>query len=135
MKYALGLSGGFVLMGIAVALAGAPSSGFDKPGNVLITDQFNNRVIEVDSHGKIVWHFGLGPADFSPASIIGCNDAQRVGSLTLMAGTGTPAVNRKLRTAPIRTGVRTTGSSWSIGAGRSSGSTDSSGSRVPAPIS
>jgi hypothetical protein len=60
-------------------------------GHFLIADQFNNRVIEVDSHGRIVWHFGLGPADFSPASIIGCNDAQRVGSLTLMAGTGTPA--------------------------------------------
>ena len=59
-------------------------------GHFLIADQFNNRVIEVDSHGKIVWHFGRGPADFSPASIIGCNDAQRVGSLTLMAGTGTP---------------------------------------------
>ncbi|HZV33834.1 MAG TPA: hypothetical protein VFB72_04590, partial [Verrucomicrobiae bacterium] len=34
--------------------------------------------------------FGLGPNDFSARSIIGCNDAQRVGFLTLMAGTGTP---------------------------------------------
>jgi PQQ-like domain len=56
----------------------------------LIADQFNNRVIEVDHQGNIVWHFGLGPADFSPASIIGVNDAQRVGEFTLMAGTGTP---------------------------------------------
>jgi hypothetical protein len=32
-----------------------------------------------------------GLMDFSPASIIGTNDAQRVGELTLMAGTGTPA--------------------------------------------
>jgi hypothetical protein len=47
-------------------------------------------VIEVDRSGKIVWHFGKGPADFSPDSIIGVNDAQRVGKLTLMAGTGTP---------------------------------------------
>lgn len=62
----------------------------DEHANYLIADQFNNRVIEVDRHGTIVWHFGLGPADFSPASIIGCNDAQRVGSFTLMAGTGTP---------------------------------------------
>jgi hypothetical protein len=38
-----------------------------------------------------VWSFGLGPNDFSPNSIIGCNDAQRVGDFTLMAGTGTPA--------------------------------------------
>src|SRR5712692_11303410 len=56
----------------------------------LIPDQFNYRVIEVDRRGNIVWHFGLGPADFSPASIIGTNDAQRVGEFTLMAGTGTP---------------------------------------------
>jgi len=59
--------------------------------NILIADQFNNRVIEADPAGDIVWQFGLGPNDFSPKSIIGCNDAQRVGQLTLMAGTGTPA--------------------------------------------
>ena len=66
-------------------------NGFNDPGNILIADQFNNRVIEVKPNGKIVWQFGLGPNDFSPQSIIGCNDAQRVGPLTLMAGTGTPA--------------------------------------------
>src|ERR1035437_7822580 len=49
----------------------------------LIADQFNNRVIEVDHRGNVVWHFGLGPSDFSPASIIGVNDAQRVGEFTL----------------------------------------------------
>ena len=68
----------------------AADDGFNKKGNVLIADQFNNRVIEVAPNGKIVWQFGLGPADFSDASIIGVNDAQRVGELTLMAGTGTP---------------------------------------------
>jgi len=68
----------------------AQEKGFNKRGNTLIADQFNNRVIEVDRQGNIVWQFGLGPADFSPASIIGTNDAQRVGDLTLMAGTGTP---------------------------------------------
>jgi hypothetical protein len=57
----------------------------------LIADQFNNRVIETDEAGSIVWSFGLGPNDFSDKSIIGVNDAQRVGPLTLMAGTGTPA--------------------------------------------
>jgi len=65
-------------------------SKFNRKGNILISDQFNNRVIEVDRDGKIVWHFGKGPADFSAASVIGVNDAQRVGELTLMAGTGTP---------------------------------------------
>jgi hypothetical protein len=64
---------------------------FNRPGNVLIADQFNNRVIETTPGGQIVWQFGLGPNDFSARSIIGVNDAQRVGTLTLMAGTGTPA--------------------------------------------
>jgi hypothetical protein len=70
-------------------LADADSE-FNERGNYLIADQFNNRVIEVDPNGKIVWQFGKGPADFSRDSIIGVNDAQRVGKLTLMAGTGTP---------------------------------------------
>jgi hypothetical protein len=56
----------------------------------LIADQFNNRVIEVTPSGDIVWQFGIGPDDFSPQSILGCNDAQRVGPHTLMAGTGIP---------------------------------------------
>jgi len=63
---------------------------FNRPGNILIADQFNNRVIEIGPGGHIIWQFGKGPNDFSPASIIGVNDAQRVGPLTLMAGTGTP---------------------------------------------
>ncbi len=63
---------------------------FNRRGNVLISDQFNNRVIEVDPAGNIVWQFGKGPHDFTADSIIGVNDAQRVGPLTLMAGTGTP---------------------------------------------
>jgi PQQ-like domain len=80
---------------LSILLAGCLSSAaqeseFNSRGNTLIADQFNNRVIEVDGTGNIVWQFGLGPADFSPASIIGVNDAQRVGDLTLMAGTGTP---------------------------------------------
>ena len=69
----------------AAALPGTPVE-----GQVLIADQFNNRVIEVNQAGDIVWHFGLGPQDVSAASIIGTNDAERVGDLTLMAGTGAP---------------------------------------------
>jgi hypothetical protein len=64
---------------------------FNRPGNVLIADQFNNRVIEINPAGDIVWSFGRGPNDFSAKSAIGVNDAQRVGPFTLMAGTGTPA--------------------------------------------
>jgi hypothetical protein len=77
--------------GWAVALStGNPRSEFNRPGNILIADQFNNRVIEATPNGDIVWQFGIGPNDFSPQSILGCNDAQRVGPHTLMAGTGIP---------------------------------------------
>ena len=58
---------------------------FNEPGNILISDQFNNRVIEIDPSGKIVWSFGIGPNDFTAKSVIGVNDAQRVGDFTLMA--------------------------------------------------
>jgi hypothetical protein len=59
--------------------------------NILISDQFNNRVIEVDpkTH-KVVWTFGDGSDTPGPHSVVGVNDAQRVGPLTLIAGTGTP---------------------------------------------
>ena len=65
--------------------ASAPTS-----QHFLISDQFNNRVIEVDGNGAILWHFGGGPGNVGPTAIIGVNDAQRVGALTLMAGTGAP---------------------------------------------
>jgi hypothetical protein len=74
----------------AALAAGNLRSEFNRPGNILIADQFNNRVIEVTPNGDIVWQFGIGPDDFSPQSILGCNDAQRVGPQTLMAGTGIP---------------------------------------------
>lgn len=64
---------------------------FNRSGNTLIADQFNNRVVEIIPNGTIIWSFGLGPEDFSSNSIVGCNDAQRIGTWTLMAGTGTPA--------------------------------------------
>src|SRR5215472_13452131 len=63
-------------------------SRFNKPGNILIADQFNNRVIEVEPNGKIVWQFGVGPNDLTDRSVIGVNDAERVGKLTLISGTG-----------------------------------------------
>jgi hypothetical protein len=38
----------------------AAGGGFNIPGNILISDQFNNRVIEVSRSGQIVWSFGSG---------------------------------------------------------------------------
>jgi hypothetical protein len=60
-------------------------------GNVLIADQFNNRVIEVTRQGDVAWSFGDGSSVPGPHSIVAPNDAERLpdGS-TLMAGTGAP---------------------------------------------
>jgi hypothetical protein len=69
--------------------------GFNTPGDVLISDQFNNRVIEVDRNKHMVWQFGSGKptrCNPGPGTIIGLNDAERLsGGLTLLAGTGIPA--------------------------------------------
>ena len=81
----------------ANVLASTDSSAgmFNHNGNVLITDQFNNRVIEVDSSGNIVWSFGSNNPSLcnpGPGAIIGTNDAERISNgLTLIAGTGIPA--------------------------------------------
>lgn len=86
------LASGLLALGShALAADTTLSAEFNRPGNVLIADQFNNRVIEVEPNGSIVWSFGLGPNDFSAQSALGTNDAQRVGRLTLIAGTGIPA--------------------------------------------
>jgi hypothetical protein len=61
---------------------------FNQAGNVLIADQWNNRVIETTPAGQIIWSFGLGPNDFSTNSPISVNDAERVGDYTLMADPG-----------------------------------------------
>jgi outer membrane protein assembly factor BamB len=70
--------------------------GFNVPGNVLISDQFNNRVIEVNPcTGDIVWSFGSNDPNLcnpGPGAIIGPNWAERISNgLTLIAGTGIPA--------------------------------------------
>jgi hypothetical protein len=75
--------------GLAAAAANAQGA-FNQYGNILISDQFNNRVIEVTPRGQIVWQFGIGPNDITATSPIGVNDALRVGTLTLISGTGAP---------------------------------------------
>ena len=69
---------------------------FNKPGNILISDQFNNRVVEIDSSTKeIAWSFGSGDPSLcnpGPGALIGPNDAERLSDgLTLLTGTGLPA--------------------------------------------
>ena len=83
------IAGSVAFLPTAVAAAG-PDGAVNQPGNVLIADQFNNRVIEIAGH-HVVWHFGDGSSVAGPHSIVGPNDAERVGDLTLIAGTGTPA--------------------------------------------
>jgi len=72
-----------------------PKKGFNKAGNILISDRLNNRVIEVDRDGDILWQFGQGPNDVSENSPIGVRDAQRVaigtGVLTLITAAGVTA--------------------------------------------
>jgi hypothetical protein len=61
-------------------------------GNVLISDQYNNRVIEVTRAGKIVFTYGDGKGVPGPTSVVAPNDAERLPSgETLISGTGTPA--------------------------------------------
>ena len=66
---------------------------FNTPGNIYIGDQFNHRIVEIGSNHNIVWSFGSGNPSLcnpGPGTIIGPNDAERVGTFTLMAGTGVP---------------------------------------------
>jgi hypothetical protein len=90
-KYIIGMVAlGALSTAAAAAPTTTPQGTFNEGGNILISDQFNNRVIEVDKKGQIVWQWGLGPNDVSANSIVGVNDAERVGQNTLMAGTGAP---------------------------------------------
>ena len=84
------IAGLLLAVSLGIAGLGNAQSKFNQPGNILITDQFNNRVIEIDPAGNIVWQFGNGPGDTAANAIIGTNDAERVGNLTLMSGTGIP---------------------------------------------
>lgn len=90
MIFASLLAGAASLAAFATA-AGPVSPKFNHPGNLLIADQFNNRVIETDKNGHIIWQFGNGPTDLTASSILGVNDSERVGTDTLMAGAGIPA--------------------------------------------
>ena len=77
--------------------AGAMAADFNDRGNIVIADQFNNRVIEIDPHTHaILWQFGNGSDKAGPHSIVGTNDAERFGPLTLISGTGIPPASPPL---------------------------------------
>ena len=80
------------LLAAGALSAQAQGNNFNTPGNILISDQYNNRLIEVNPNNhKIVWSFGNGSSVAGPHSVVGVNDAQRIGPITLVAGTGVPA--------------------------------------------
>lgn len=79
------------LAAAGAVLAQAQGDHFNTPGNILIADQYNNRVVEVNPNDhRVVWRFGNGSSVAGPHSVVGTNDAQRVGPFTLIAGTGVP---------------------------------------------
>lgn len=86
--------GATAIVAAAVTILGSAAraqEGFNQPGNILVADQYNNRVIEVvpGTH-QVVWRFGDGSSVAGPHSVVGTNDVQRVGTFTLIAGTGVP---------------------------------------------
>lgn len=69
-------------------------------GDIIVTDQFNNRVIQIDRNHSIDWHFGNGSSVAGPNSIVGPNDAERFGRFTLISGTGAPGGTEPTCPAP-----------------------------------
>jgi hypothetical protein len=90
-------------VGMMIASVGAATAEteFNRHGNVVIADQFNNRIVEIDpkSH-HVVWTFGDGSAVPGARSVVGPNDAERFGRWTLISGTGIPPANPALPGCP-----------------------------------
>jgi hypothetical protein len=96
----IGRGGMLAACGLAACAATAASTVsaragtmFNQPGNILITDQVNNRTVEVTRAGKIAWSWGTGgpgQCTAGPTTMIAPNDAERLaGGNTLLVGTGT----------------------------------------------
>lgn len=80
------------VLACAVPLAAQDSADAGEKTTLLISDQFNNRVIEVNkATHKVLWTFGDGSDKPGPHSVVGPNDAERFGPYTLISGTGIPA--------------------------------------------
>jgi hypothetical protein len=92
---------------------------YNDAGNVLIADTFNNRVIETNPRGEIVWQYGLGPTVFPtvptppntiptvlPAgAIYGPIQVQRIDDLTLIVTGGLPIGTPGLPPAFVTGGI------------------------------
>ena len=90
-------TGGILLLCTLVGTSAAVAADFNDRGNIVIADQFNNRVIEIDpATHKVVWQFGDGSDQPGPHSVVGVNDAERFGPFTLISGTGIPPSNPAL---------------------------------------
>jgi outer membrane protein assembly factor BamB len=82
-----------IILATGIRLQADEHHEFNEKGNIVIADQFNNRVIEIDPEThKVIWQFGDGSDKPGPNSIVGTNDAERVGEFTLISGTGIPGV-------------------------------------------
>jgi hypothetical protein len=59
-------------------------------GDILIADALNNRVIEIDPTGRIVWTFGDGSSVPSATAVVGPSDSERIPTTrqTLIVGAG-----------------------------------------------
>jgi len=81
--------------GLAAWAPGARAGGkprFNKKGNLLIVDQYNNRVIEMDTNTQtIVWQYEASVSKSVTNPIVGPRDAERVKNLTLIVGGGLPS--------------------------------------------
>ncbi len=92
VKAWVGLAIATLVVVVLPTVASAAVNRFDRAGNLLIADQFNNRVIEVAPSGKIVWKFGTGSSVAGAHTTVAPNDAERIGGgMTLISGTGAPA--------------------------------------------
>jgi PQQ-like domain len=81
------------LVAVVLACTVTASAGdyYNKRGNILIADQFNNRVLEVNPKtNEIIWSFGDGSSTAGLTSVVAPNDFQRIGEVNLVAGTGAP---------------------------------------------
>jgi hypothetical protein len=60
-------SAAVVAIVLACTVAATAGDFYNQPGNILIADQFNNRVLEVNPEtNEIIWRFGDGSSTAGP---------------------------------------------------------------------